>query len=208
MRPIIPLFTLLTLIALGCNTQPGTSHETAKPPCCRTAPPKTPLPDRSIYQLESEWTSDMGKQIRLGQLQGHPLVVGLFFSHCEYACPILVNDMKRIEAALPAGAGDEVEFLLVSIDPDRDTPERLQKYRAEKSLSPRRWTLLTGTEDDVRELAAILGVNYQRDSRGQYTHSNLITLLSPKGEILTQSQGLNQPIDALIRRAITTKKSE
>ena len=126
--------------------------------------------------------------------------MALFFTHCEFACPILVHDLHRIEAALPPGARDNVDFLLVSIDPARDTPARLRQFRSEKSLGNRHWTLLTGSEDDVRELAALLGVSYQRDARGQYAHSNLITLLGPGGEIITQLQGLNQSIDDFITR--------
>jgi protein SCO1/2 len=130
--------------------------------------------------------------------------VALFFTHCEFACPILVNDLQRIEAALPAEARERVDFLLVSIDPTRDTPKRLREFRAEKSLGLQHWTLLTGAEDDVRELAALLGVNYQRDARGQYAHSNLITVLGPDGEVVSQLKGLNQSIDELVRQIVTT----
>jgi cytochrome oxidase Cu insertion factor (SCO1/SenC/PrrC family) len=49
-----------------------------------------------------------------------------------------------------------------------------------------RWTLLRGGADDVRELAALLGVNYAEDARGQFAHSNLITLLNADGEIAFQ----------------------
>jgi len=197
------LHTLAALAVLslftGCNPSGSPNALSEVPPCCRPTPPSQPVSDRSIYQLESVWTSDAGKEIRLGHLQGRPQVVALFFSQCEYACPILVNDLQRIESALSPAAREQVDFLLVSIDPTRDTPTRLREFRSEKHLGTNHWTLLTGREDDVRELAAILGVNYQRDARGQYAHSNLITLLSSGGEILTQLKGLNQSTDDLVR---------
>ncbi len=199
MKALPTLLTVLLLSIVGCSPKPEIAADT--PPCCRPAPAATaPLSDRSLYQLESTWTSDAGKKLQLAHLRGRAQVVALFFTHCEYACPILVHDLQRIEAALPPEARDNVDFLLVSIDPTRDTPERLHRFRSEKSLGNRHWTLLTGAEDDVRELAALLGVSYQRDARGQYAHSNLITLLGPDGEILTQLQGLNQSIDGLITR--------
>lgn len=203
MKPTLFLITALILFVAGCSPSPRSTAEL--PPCCRPALPSTmPLTDRSLYHLESVWTSDAGKTLRLSHLRGRTQVVALFFTHCEFACPILVNDLQRIEAALPIEAREKVDFLLVSIDPTRDTPERLREFRAEKSLGLRHWTLLTGSEDDVRELAALLGVSYQRDARGQYAHSNLITVLGPDGVVVSQLKGLNQSIDELVRQIVRT----
>jgi protein SCO1/2 len=143
--------------------------------------------------------------VRLNVLRGRPQVVALFFTHCEYACPIVVEDMKRIERALPDELRDQVDFLLISLDPDRDTPEALREFRQRRQLATAQWTLLRGLEDDVRELAALLGVNFRKDERGQYAHSNVITLLNAEGEVVHQQPGLNQSpqfiLDAL-RKAI------
>ena len=59
-------------------------------------------------------------------------------------------------------------------------------------------TLLRGGADDVRELAALLGVNYAEDARGQFAHSNVITLLNAEGEIAFQHAGLKQDPAPLI----------
>lgn len=175
-----------------------TKVEEELPPCCRKVVAISAATDKSLYQLESVWTSDAGREVKLGVFRGRPQVVALFFSHCEFACPILVHDMKRIEAALPVDLRDKVDFLLVSIDTERDTPTALHTYRARQELPLKNWSLLTGNADDVRELAALLGVNYQQDARGQFAHSNLITLLNKEGEIAYQLQGLNQRVDDLV----------
>src|SRR4029077_7658395 len=121
---------------------------------------------------------DVERQIKLGVLRGRPQIVAMFFTHCEYACPILVGELKAIEAKLPSAVLGKVDFLLVSIDSKRDTPAELAAFRARRELSTLRWTLLHGGADDVRELAALLGVNYTEDARGQFAHSNVITLLN------------------------------
>lgn len=176
-----------------------------RPPCCRTAPTNSPPTGKSLYQLESVWTSDVGARVGLRVLEGRPQVVVLFFTHCEYACPVLVRDLKRIEAALPDAMRPSVDFLLISIDPERDTPAVLAEYRASHRLGLDHWTLLTGTGDDVRELAALLGVNYRKDVRGQYSHSNLITVLNDRGEVVHQQSGLDQDpaatVAALVKEA-------
>ncbi len=199
----LPLPLLVTgLLGLTACSALRTATATV-PPCCRQSVPTSAPTDKSLYQLESIWTSDVGRTVPLGVLRGRPQVMALFFSHCEFACPILVHDMKRIEAALPPELRDKVDFLLVSIDTDRDTPSELHAYRARQELPLKNWTLLTGKPDDIRELAALLGVNYQRDSRGQFSHSNVITVLNSEGEIAHQLIGLNQPVGEVVKALVS-----
>jgi protein SCO1/2 len=56
-------------------------------------------------------------------------------------------------------------------------------------LEESRWTLLRGSQEDVRELAAVLGVSYDQLETGQFVHSNLVTVLDTRGEIIHQQAG-------------------
>ncbi len=161
------------------------------PPCCRRELPSTPPSEKSLYQLDSTWTSDVGRRVRLGVFQGRVQVLTMFFTHCEYACPLIIRDLKRIQSGLPEVVRSNVDFILVSLDPERDTPFVLHAYRQKAELGNDHWTLLTGQADDVRELAVLLGVNYRRDARGQFAHSSVITVLNTAGEIAHQQAGLN-----------------
>lgn len=169
-----------------------------EPPCCRAPLPAGQPTDRSLYLLDSTWTSDVGKPVKLSVLRGRPQLVSMFFTHCEYACPILVNDLQKVERQLAPEVREKLDFLLVSFDSPRDTAATLAAFREKKQLTRERWTLLRGEADDVRELAALLGVNYAPDSRGQFAHSNLITLLNSEGEIVFQQVGLGQDPAALL----------
>jgi protein SCO1 len=192
------LFALVLFAIAAFADEPSRPVAKAEPPCCRTTPGTRAPTDKSLYLLESKWTSDVGKTVPLAVLRGRPQIVAMFFSRCEYACPILVNDMKRLEAKLPANLRSVTDFLLVSFDTKRDTAEALAAYRAKEGLSLERWTLLCGGADDVREFAALLGVNYAPDASGQFAHSNLITVLNAEGEIVFQQAGLNGDLTALL----------
>ena len=124
----------------------------------------------------------------------------MFFASCQYACPILVHDVQRIEAALPSGQRVRVGFTLVTIDPRRDTPEALASFRSTRVLPAETWTLLRGEPDDILELAALLGVKYKEEATGQFAHSNLITVLNAAGEIVFQQPGLNLPPDEIVAK--------
>jgi protein SCO1/2 len=79
---------------------------------------------------------------------------------------------------------------MVTIDPERDTPEILRAYAEAVRLDPERWTLLTAPDNTVLELAALLGVKYRRISDTDFSHSNVITILDQQGEIAHRQVGL------------------
>ena len=157
--------------------------------CCQPPLAAAPFTKDSLYQLDAKFTDDSGHAFALGSLRGRPVVLTMFFSSCGYACPLLVADMQRIREKLPAGVRERAAFVLVSFDSARDTPAALAQFRAERSLDVQ-WTLLHGDADSVRELAALLGVKYQQEADGAFSHSNLITILNPAGEIAHQRTGL------------------
>lgn len=167
---------------------------TAKPACCcEEQKPAAPLSTRSIYQLDATWTNDAGRTQPLAALRGRPVVLAMFFASCEYACPVLVNDIKRLRAALPEAERDRAQLVLVTFDTVRDTPAALKAFRARMELGEN-WTLLRSDAGAVQELAMLLGVKYKQDARGQFAHSNLLTILNSEGEIVHQHAGLNGDI--------------
>lgn len=194
MKIFIPLLLCLLTCFTGCQTPTAQGL----PPCCRELKAGKAYTDRSLYNLDSLWFSDQGKQIHLGVLRGRPQVVAMFFTRCEFSCPVIVANLKQIEAALPPEVRAKTDFLLISFDAERETVDTLHAYRLRQKLPNEHWTLLKGKPEDVRELAALLGVNYREDERGQFAHSNTITLLNSEGEIINQQQGLNQPTTIMV----------
>jgi protein SCO1/2 len=171
-----------------------------QPPSRQTLNGGPSLTDRSVYQLSSVWTNDAGKALRLSQLRGKPQVVTMFFASCQGACPLLVHQMLDVAGSLPPTARTNVGFVLVTFDTELDTLSALHDYRASRKLAETQWTLLRGNPEDTRELALVLGVKYRKDARGQFSHSNLITILNAEGEIVLQQTGLNQPPEELVRK--------
>lgn len=150
--------------------------------------------DHSIYHASGRWLNRNGEEIALRSLQGKVQVVSMLYTNCDYACPRIIADLKRIESALTDQEREQTRFLIVSIDPERDTPDRLTSFADENNLDPHNWTLLNGSSGDILELAALLGVKYQRVSDRDFSHSNIITVLNQAGEIVYRQEQLeNQP---------------
>ena len=187
MTRILALISLLGLAAVllaAFDRVPGAAPGAADAPAGFDF--AAPLPDASVYHLGAAWATDGGDTLALADLRGRPVALAMVYSECGTACPLLVHDLKR----LGRRAGDVgLRYVLVSLAPERDTPERFARFRAAHALGDD-WTLLRGDPADVQTLAAVLGVRYRADQDGTIAHSNLITLLTPGGEIAAQQEGL------------------
>ncbi len=122
----------------------------------------------------------------------------MVFTRCPTLCPTLVHDLKAMDASMRGGTRAGTRYVLVTIDPEHDTPEVLREFRTRMGLDPRRWTLLRGDDSATRELAAVLGFAYGRGNGQNYTHSNLVTVLDRGGVIVHQQTGVgSDPTRAL-----------
>jgi protein SCO1/2 len=208
MKTIFVLLTVFVathgLLAAGGTVPPG-PEPSARPPCCAVIAPDAPLTARSLYQLDAIWKNDAGRVTKLAALRGQPVVIAMFFASCEYACPVLVSDLQRVRAALPEAVRDRAQFVLVSFDTARDTPEALAAFRERMTLDGG-WTLLRGPEPAVQDLAMLLGVKYKQDARGQFAHSNLFTVLNAEGEVVHQHAGLQGDISEAAQAVMSPAK--
>lgn len=88
-----------------------------------------------------------GKTVDLSDFSGRPLVVGALFSTCAGPCPSIARSLERLQGEL----GDtDVHLVVVSVDPETDTPEVLARYAGRVGADPARWSFLTGGEEEVR----------------------------------------------------------
>ncbi|WP_373517744.1 SCO family protein [Pricia sp.] len=148
------------------------------------------ISDLSIYNLPSKWKTQNNTEIELKGLKGDVVVMVMIYTTCKAACPRLVADMRGIEAQIPEAQKDKIKLVLVSIDPETDTPERLKEFSIENEMKSDQWIFLTGSESDTREFAAVLAVNYKQISPMDFSHSNIISVFDQQGELAHQKEGL------------------
>lgn len=161
----------------------------------------------SVYQLAGDWTDTSGEPAPLAQLAGAPVLLLLFYGTCDYACPLLVHDLQRVEGMLDAATRAQVRFALVTFDPGRDTPEALASYAQKLELATPQWQLLHGSPDQVRELAATLGVRYRPTGTGQFSHTMRIVLLDRAGVPVEHWDGLARPLGPIATAAAAQARS-
>jgi protein SCO1/2 len=150
----------------------------------------TEISETSIFNLTTSWNTEEAKSIQLKELKGKTLVMVMIYTSCKAACPRLVADMRNIERQMPQETLKNVQFVLVSIDPETDTPKRLKEFAIENKMDGEQWTFLQGTVNGVREFANVLAVKYKEISPIDFSHSNIISVFNSEGELVHQQEGL------------------
>ena len=162
------------------------------------------LPGDSVYRLSPRIVDQDGRAVTLGALRGAPLIVSMFYSSCEMICPLIFETIKQTRMALPADKRDRVNVLMISFDPERDTVAQLKETAAAHGCDSH-WTLVRASDADVRQIAAVLGVQYRRLPSGAFNHSSAILLLDKDGRIAARTGKLGevdpQFVDVLARLA-------
>jgi protein SCO1/2 len=160
---------------------------------------QTEISAESIFDLESKWITQSKDSISFKDLSDKITVAAMVFTHCGSACPRIVADMQRIEKALSPAELQQVQFLLISMDPARDTPERFIEFSEKHQLNDN-WLGISANDDATMEIANVLNVRVKMLSDGGFDHSNAIHLIDKNGNIVFQQNGLAQEPDEMIEK--------
>jgi protein SCO1 len=187
MKISVALFIILSAVLISCNKNPETKTRS----CCSKAKSASKLKElsgESVYNLTSLWITQKNENLKLDHFKNKIVIAAMVFTHCESACPRIVADMQRIEGSLSKKELQQVTFLLISMDPERDTPARLTEFAAEHKLNSS-WTLICSTPDATMEIANVLGVKVKKLEGGGFDHSNIIHVFDQGGVIVHQQNG-------------------
>lgn len=121
-------------------------------------------------------------------------LVEFMYTHCPDICPTTTQKMKFLKKDLEkAGVyGKDIEFLTISIDPYRDTPEKMRKYMHTFELEDDgNWLLLTGDQsnikqdlEEIKELAGTFQFQYRDPGDGFYIHSTFVYLIDENNKFI------------------------
>ena len=164
-----------------------------------------PLPSDSVYQLPLKLTDQSGRTTDWRSRRGKPQLVSMFYTSCQYICPLIVDSGKAVEKNLTPPQRQRLGILLVSMDPARDTPKALQQIVDKRHLDTSRWTLASPPAGDVRAAAGVLGIRYRQLADGEFNHTSALVLLDKDGRILARTEQVGSKPDpgflAAVRKA-------
>ena len=169
------------------------------------APQPAPLPRDSVYQLPVQLTDHTGQKFAWSRLRGKPQVVSMFYTSCQYICPLIVDSVKAVEKNLTPAERKQLGIVLISMDRERDTPDALKAVANKRKFDPTRWTLASPLPSKVRSVAGVLGIRDRALADGEFNHTSALVLLDTQGRILARTEQMGSRPDpeflAAVRRA-------
>ena len=103
-------------------------------------------------------TNQNGQPTKLSDLRGKPVLMFFGYTHCPDICPLAMGELKAVKKAL-GEQGDQVTYVMVSVDGTRDTPEVMKRYV--ETFDPM-FIGLTGDELAVQSIGADYGVLFEK----------------------------------------------
>jgi len=173
-----------------------------------TEPVGDALASDSVYQLDIALTDQNDRARTFASQRGRVSLVSMFYATCRFTCPLIIDALRQTEQALDAEARARLAVLLVSFDPEQDTPEELLALAVQRKLDLQRWTLARTESANVRTLAAILDIRYRELPDGEFSHTSPLILLDAQGRILARTDVLGKADPAFVeavRQALTIR---
>jgi protein SCO1 len=130
------------------------------------------LPDFSLINQN-------GRTVKLSDLKGQVWVADFFFSHCKGACPMMAKNMAELQHLL---SGSGLRLVSITVDPERDTPERLKEYAELTGAKEESWLFLTGDKAKIIDLS-VKGFRLSASPDDPTTHSQRLVLVDREGHI-------------------------
>ena len=88
------------------------------------------------------------------------VAINFFFGHCEEVCPLVTANLVKVQKLLGDRVGRDIFMNSITLKPEEDTPDDLQKYMKRFNARPEGWTFLTGQGIDIENLRKALGFTY------------------------------------------------
>ena len=142
-----------------------------------------------IYGVLSDFAftaANTGKPFGLAQMKGKINVVDFMFTNCRSVCPVMVVNMGDLYELYKGS--DLVQFVSISVDPDRDSLEALRQYAHDHDVTDNRWIFLRAPIEDVVQLCEkqfMLGADEL-----PMGHTTKFILVDQQGRIRSYHEGL------------------
>jgi cytochrome oxidase Cu insertion factor (SCO1/SenC/PrrC family) len=127
--------------------------------------------DARSYFTDTELLTQDGQRVRFYSdvLQDRAVLINVVFTNCEDACPLITHKLMDVRKLL-SDSGNDIWFVSISNDPERDSPQALKKFAQEQGVDESRWVFLTGGKEAIATVLGRLG----QMSRTVEEHSTLL----------------------------------
>ncbi len=134
-------------------------------------------------------------------------LMAMVYTHCPDICPMTTHNMYLVEQRLPDNLNNQVRFVVISFDPNRDTPGVLKKFAEIRDLSFDKWTFLSGDAKNTEEVMLKFGIKaipadstYDENGELSYNviHTDRISLIDQNGRLRANYKGSTADLNMVL----------
>ena len=208
------IFLLSLTFILGCNTNEPKAKQRALPFIGFHDTETKILNGQSIIDTiyhtipQFYFTDQNGNAISNETVKGKIYIADFFFTHCPTICPVMIRNMKTLHE----NTKDIEELIIIShtIDPERDSIQRLNEYISLMDIEPRDdWFFVRGSQAYTYEIGKdgyLINADVDREAEGGFLHSEHFVLIDREGHIRGMYEGTSEEqvkkLEADIRKLI------
>lgn len=152
-------------------------------------PIKSKLPEVSLQDFNNN-------EFQFSDLKGKVIVLSYIYTNCPDICHMTSSKLNSFKKSLPGKSRDDIYFVSISFDPERDTPEILREHARMMNLNLDNWIFLTGSKDNINKVLEAAGIDpWVERSPGvegyTFSHRDRISIVDRDGQIRMHYKGTN-----------------
>jgi protein SCO1/2 len=168
---------------------------------------------RTAYEApQFALTNQIRETVSLAGFQGNVVILTAIYASCPHTCPVILSQTKAAIAELSPEEREGLRVIAVTMDPENDSPDVLNKLAKNHGMEPTLYHLVTGDPAEVEPLLDRMQIARQRDPEtGIISHANLFLLIDREGRIAyrlglgeRQQRWLTSALRVLLREETTS----
>jgi len=164
--------------------------------------------DQDITRTQNTFLNQDSVTVEFPKIvKGKITLLAMVYTHCPDICPMTTHNMQLIEQRLPDNLKNKVKFVVISFDPDRDTPAILKKFAEIRDITFENWSLLSGDKQNTKEVMLKFGIkaipadsSYNNNGELSYSmiHTDRISLIDQDGKLRSNYKGSIANIEMIL----------
>lgn len=155
--------------------------------------------DQDISRTQNEFLNQDSVTVSFPEIsKGKITLLTMIYTNCPDICPMTTHNMHLIEEKLPDEVLEKIRIVVISFDPERDTPSVLKKYAELRDYNLSRWTFLSGSAENTKEVMLKLDIkaiktdsSFSEDGMLSYSiiHTDRLSLIDEDGKLKKTYKG-------------------
>lgn len=163
---------------------------------------------QDVSRTQNKFLNQDSIEVKFPELvKGKVTLMAMVYTHCPDICPMTTHNMQLVESKLSEKELENVRFVVITFDPNRDTPSVLKKFAEVRDINFDRWSFLSGDEQNTKEVMLKFDVkavpadsSYDAEGNLSYyiVHTDRISLIDQEGVLRKNYVGSIADINEIV----------